>query len=385
MSDSPLVSAIMPVYNAEGFLGASIDSVLAQSYPAVELIVVDDGSTDRSLKIAEQRAAQDRRVEVLRQGNAGVGSARNAAIRQANGLFVAPIDADDLWHPDKLRKQVAAFDASGPLTGFVYCPAIIIDELGRPASRCFHGNRPRGIVWLQLFVNNFTGNASTPLFRTECLRELGGYDETLFTANAYGAEDWDLCLRVAARYEAAYVPECLVGYRRVSGSMSSGTRRMKRSYDAIARRLFDSDWPIPGRFRRYSESTIARYLASQAYRSGNLSEVLRWSALALFRDPPCILDRPFRSSILASMRDRYKLRDLSKERPEEQSPRHTGAPLHWPDVAKYNQPPNHSKNRLWRRLLSHRTEQMIRLQRSTPFPLHSNIGQPSISLSRPAV
>ncbi len=363
MSADPLVSVIMPAYNAERFLGASIDSVLGQSYSALELIVVDDGSTDRSFEIAEQFAAQDRRVKILRQDNAGVACARNAAIRGATGLFVAPIDADDLWHPDKLRKQVAAFKASHPITGFVYCPALKIDELGRPVSRCFRGSRPQGIVWLQLFVNNFTGNASTPLFRAECLRELGGYEESLFVTNAFGAEDWDLCLRIAARYEAVYVPECLVGYRIVSGSMSSGTPRMKRSYDTIARRLFDTDWPIPARFRRHSESTIARYLASQAARSGNLSEVLRWSALALIRDPLCMFDKAFWSIARASIRDRFTARS------EDHSPRHAGLPQHWLDVAEHSHRSSPAKNRLWRSILNRRTEQMVRIQHSTPFPL----------------
>lgn len=104
----PLVSCVVPVYNGEAYLGEAIDSILAQTWRPLEIIVVDDGSTDDSAAVAEAYGAK---VRVIRQANAGCATARNAGLAAATGEFVAFLDADDLWHPEKLQRQMARFEA----------------------------------------------------------------------------------------------------------------------------------------------------------------------------------------------------------------------------------------------------------------------------------
>lgn len=108
----PLVSCIVPVYNGERYLGETLDSIVAQTHRPIEIIVVDDGSTDRSAAVAEECSAG---VRLLRQRNAGPAAARNHGVREAVGSLVAFLDADDLWHPEKLERQVARFQARDEL------------------------------------------------------------------------------------------------------------------------------------------------------------------------------------------------------------------------------------------------------------------------------
>jgi glycosyltransferase involved in cell wall biosynthesis len=360
-----LVSVILPVYNGETFLEETIESVLTQSHNNLELIVVDDGSTDRSYAIARNSAARDPRVKLFQQANGGVAAARNAAIGRSNGQFVAPIDADDLWHPRKLERQLAAFSSSNHRVGLVYSPSIDIDENSRPLSLCHSTKRPEGIVWLQLFVNNFTVNASTPLIRAACLEKIGGYDESFFHANAYGAEDWDLCLRIACFYEFRCMPECLVGYRRLFGSMSGNTIRMKHSYDLVVQKISRLGWPIKPRFKRYSESTISRYLASQSARSGNLSDVFHWCGLALQRDPLCLVDR----SLYLTIR-RAVVRNIRRRWPSACTADRWGN-LTWIEAAEAVNSTEFRRNRLWKNIQNRRIQTAIGIQRSTAFPLQS--------------
>jgi glycosyltransferase involved in cell wall biosynthesis len=365
-SGPDLISVILPVYNGARFLAETIESVLAQSHSRIELIVVDDGSTDQSAEIALHFADLDQRVTLLRQRNAGVGTARNAGIAHAAGRFIALIDADDLWHPRKLEKQLAAFTDPDHSIGLVYCASIDIDEQSRPLSVCNWTSRPQGIVWLQLFVNNFTGNASTPLIRADCLKESGGFDESFFKASAYGTEDWDLALRIAGSYQLRCVPECLVGYRRLSESMSCDTNRMKRSWDMTVQKTRTRGWIIEPRFYRWSESAISRYLASQAIRAGQPADALRWIGLAVRHDPLCLVDVNMSRTLIKV------LRSLLFVGWTRRAPTGQRLKLTWLEAASTPKGPDKGHIRLWKRIQARRTRKMIQIQRSTPFPIRSH-------------
>jgi glycosyltransferase involved in cell wall biosynthesis len=276
--DPSLVSVIVAAYNAEAHLEQACRSALSQTHRALELIVVDDGSTDSTVAIVKRLAAADARVRLISQPNGGVAAARNAGIAAARGTFIAPLDADDLWDATKIARQLQRFDECGPRTGAVYAWWVWIDADGRTIDRS-----PRwqveGRVLDRLMEVNFTGCASVPLFRRSTLDDVGGYDASLRARNSQGCEDWDLVLRVAERYDVAAVPAVLVGYRRHDGSMSTSTDTMWRSHvavtDAVASRQ-----PIPRDVMRRSRGQFALHLAGVAFWSGDYVRAVRWGLCA---------------------------------------------------------------------------------------------------------
>ena len=114
---SELISVIIPAHNAARHISATLRSVRDQTHRSLEIIAVDDGSTDNTGQILEKFAAEDRRMSVLRQDNSGVAMARNLAISHSRGDFIAPLDADDIWHPEKLARQLSALIRGGPTVG----------------------------------------------------------------------------------------------------------------------------------------------------------------------------------------------------------------------------------------------------------------------------
>jgi glycosyltransferase involved in cell wall biosynthesis len=149
-----LVSVIMPIYNAEAWLPRAIDSVLGQSHGKLELITVDDGSSDRSLDLLDAYAEGDARVRVLRQPcNGGVAAARNTGISAARGDHIAFLDADDWWHPAKLERQLATMQASGALIS--YASYWRVAESGHVLSTVVP---PRQVTWQDMLASNFIGN-----------------------------------------------------------------------------------------------------------------------------------------------------------------------------------------------------------------------------------
>lgn len=227
--NSPLVSVIIPAFNASATLDDTLKSACAQTHAALEILVIDDGSIDDTVAIATRRAKTDSRVRVLSQPNGGVARARNLGLQLASGEFIAPLDADDIWHREKIARQVATIEAAGTEFALAYNWFRRIDArdhvLGvspRPmiAGKVLH----RHIDW------NFISNGSTPLVRTSVAREVGGYDASLHDAGVQGCEDYLFQLRIARHHAFACVPAFLTGYRVVPGAMSSGAARMIRSH-----------------------------------------------------------------------------------------------------------------------------------------------------------
>ena len=231
--DPDLVSVIIPAFNAAATIEETLLSVRRQTHQALEIIIVDDGSADRTLAVAEAQATLDPRVRVLSQANAGVAAARNRGIAEARGDVVAPIDADDLWRPRKVERQLRALRAGGPEIGLAYCQSAVIDEdsiITANNNGPIHG----GDVLPHLFYGNFVGNGSSPLMRKRLVEEVGGYDASLRARKAQGCEDWKLYLLLAERSHFAVVSDHLVGYRYTRAAMSGDVAQMLRS-DAIVR------------------------------------------------------------------------------------------------------------------------------------------------------
>lgn len=279
----PLISVVIPAYNAERFILRTIQSVLDQSYDRFEVWVVDDGSTDRTAAVVHEIAQQDARVRLLRQTNAGVAAARNLAIRQANGDWIAPVDADDLWDRDYLQQVVDCIRTASDSVGLVYTWSLDIDEQDNPTGG-FHAAQITGSVYTTLLCHNFLGNASCTVIRRDYLLAAGGYSEEFQAQNAHGCEDWDLYLRLAARCEFRVVSEFLVRYRKLPDSMSDNADRMAQSHGLMLQRVQQCYPRLPAWLYRLSRSSLYLYFAHHYSVQGCPQRTLCWLGQAMQAD-----------------------------------------------------------------------------------------------------
>lgn len=279
MEESPLVSVIIPAYNAERFIAQTLESVLAQTYPNLEVLVVDDGSQDGTAAIVRQYMQRDDRIKLLQQPNAGVAAARNLGIHHAKGIFIAPLDADDIWYPRNIRMQVQCITRGGVSVGLVYSWSVDIDETGDPFG--VHTAAVEGSLFWLLICQCFIGNASATLIRRSCLEKIGIYNTSLKDRQAQGCEDWDLYLRIAAQYEFRVVPEFLVGYRRPSNSMSCDFSQMARSHQLAMQIVRQNNPDVPKVLYRLSASNFFLYFAHQCNLRGDDYQALKWLLRAL--------------------------------------------------------------------------------------------------------
>ncbi len=305
-TDAPLVSVIIPAYNAESSIHATLSSVLAQTYKNIEVLVVDDGSRDRTGGIAEAFVEKDPRVRLIKQGNAGVAAARNRAIEESRGDYVAPLDADDIWHPQKLHKQVDCLQATGPSVGLAYAWVVRIDQDDMVLDLIDIQEREdfgsvEGRVLPALVYANLIGCASVPLIRRACFERVGGYSTSLRARGAQGCEDWDIHLRIAEEYDFRVVREFLVGYRKSRESMSGNAKAMARSYDLIMESLRSRHPEISDDVYRLSASRFAFYLSGVSATGADYASALGFALKALRLDCAQPLVQPRFSTYLLKL------------------------------------------------------------------------------------
>lgn len=216
----PIISVIVPVFNGEKTIKETIESVLNQTFTDFELIVIDDGSQDRTLEVVHR--IQDSRIKVFSYLNAGQSTSRNRGITIAKGEYISFIDADDLWTPDKLESQLKALQAN-PEAAVAYSWTNWIDESSQLLGKGSH-NTEQGDVFAKLLLNDFVANGSNSLIRRQALTEVGGFDPSVTPA-----EDWDLWLRLAVHYQFVAVPVPQVLYRISPNSASFNVWKMEAS------------------------------------------------------------------------------------------------------------------------------------------------------------
>ncbi len=224
----PKVSIIIPNYNHGDYLPQAIESALAQTYPHVEVIVVDDGSTDHSAQVLARYAD---RVRCIHQENAGLSAARNTGLGMARGDYIALLDADDMLEPDYLQTLVPVLEEN-PEIGGIYCGYRFVDEHNRPLPEV----QNRVVLSAEFYNALLGGNFLVPesmLLRRRCYQEAGPFD-TALTA----CEDWDMWLRIARRERVVGTARVLSRHRVLPGSMSSDPARMIRNrLQVLARHL----------------------------------------------------------------------------------------------------------------------------------------------------
>lgn len=214
-SRKPLVSIVIATYNMAQYLGQAIDSLLAQDWRPLEIIVVNDGSTDNTDELMKKYAHQPE-VKYIPTVNQGQPKAKNTGLRNATGEFIAFCDADDLWEANKLSLQMPLFN--DPKVGVVYSEISNIDENDRRYEKPAVYKRYSGDIKNQMLLRNFVP-FGTAVIRRACLDKNGGFDEQFRMGI-----DWDLWLRYSLDWHFAYIPERTYIYREWSGQMSTNYR-----------------------------------------------------------------------------------------------------------------------------------------------------------------
>lgn len=202
---SGLVSVIIPTYNSKKYLPQSIESALAQTYPHVEIIVIDDGSTDNTKNVIEPYLD---RITYLYKKNGGPASARNLGIDKAHGEYIAFLDADDYWFPEKLTLQVD-FLKKNPQYALLHSNNLILEKGRELYPRFLDQKPPSGNVFDSLFLENHISNL-TVIVRRECLEAAGRFDES---RELISIEDYEFGLRIAASFEIGFLDEIVAVYR----------------------------------------------------------------------------------------------------------------------------------------------------------------------------
>lgn len=239
-----LVDVIIPTYNCEKYIGSAINSVLAQAQNIHNIHIIDDGSTDNTKKVIADLVASNEIIKYHYQENNGLSSARNTGIRFCESEYIAFLDADDIWLPNKLSSQLKKFDTTNyKHLGLVYGEYLDIDDEGKLIIN-YGGFRLhpeiKGDVSKQLLECNYaTGSGSAVLVKRLCFDRVGLFDETL---NA--CEDWDMWMRIAQKYDFDYVATPLVMLRRHRTSMQSNQSLMVDSRIKLAIKMESTNFSV---------------------------------------------------------------------------------------------------------------------------------------------
>lgn len=210
-----LITVVIPNFNNAKYVSSAIESVLNQTYKNLEIIVIDDGSSDDSIEVISKYAHS---VRIICQKNHGVSGARNVGLSHARGSFICFLDSDDVWTENKVEKQVEVLSRN--LNSCVYCGIRIVDESGSELSKIlpkYKGNLQKRYLWNPGRANVLLG-CSSAILPTRVAREVGGFD-----INLSMSADWDFFRKIADKIEIDFVDSCLVEYRQHPRNMSKGS------------------------------------------------------------------------------------------------------------------------------------------------------------------
>ena len=276
------VSVIIPTYNYGRFIGEAIESVLAQTCPIAEIIVVDDGSTDGTEDVVRRFGDK---IRYIKQPNAGVCAARNKGIEISSGELIGFLDADDSWLPEKVEKQVAKF-AEDAGFGLVHCGMREFEgETGETIMLHLDGQEGWVANDLVLFENaTVYVNGSMWIVKRDVLDDVGGFDTRL-----KNGEDWEFCLRVARKYKVGFVAETLVNYRNHGVSATNNLAEMERSTAIAWAKAFDTKDPDILKLRRRSYGNLHKALAGSYLKRGQYGGFVRNLIKSLWFNPSFLL------------------------------------------------------------------------------------------------
>ncbi len=300
----PLISVVIPAYNAELTLKTTVQSVFEQTVQDFEIVIVDDGSKDNTVEVAQ--SIGDSRVKVISQSNGGASSARNTGIKAAKGEYVAFLDADDLWMPHKLERQLAVLtgekDVNAVQSGVYY----VNDDLEVLSIRpCV---KSKDVLLETLLFQNLPALMSTLIVKRSILDEIGYLDTKLEIL-----EDWELAIRLSRFCNLKSIKEPLALYRQYPGNRSKNLDiHIKPGYIVLERLFKDPTLPAHiKKQRRLIYATFYTMLCGAAFYARRYGESVKWGMKALATYPSNI-------SYIASSPLRRKRRDSSRNNiPEE--------------------------------------------------------------------
>ncbi len=269
--NKPLISVVTPAYNVEPYISETISSVLAQTFTNFEYLIINDGSTDNTLAIANSFAAQDSRVRVISQTNRGGSGARNTGVKDSQGEYISFIDGDDIWHPTKLMRQLQQIQSLPKEAGAVFCWSELIDENGQSIGA--FQRAPLGKYdFNRLFKETCPqGNGSCLLVRNQCFQDAGLFDEMLS-----GSEDFEMWLRIAHKSQHPYFyafSDVLVKYRQRLNRPSKQHHTMNSRLEVVLNRYSSN-------LNNREKARVFLKPALFAFRAGDDEHALRWSKIA---------------------------------------------------------------------------------------------------------
>ncbi|PSB30594.1 glycosyltransferase family 2 protein [Stenomitos frigidus] len=294
------VSVIVPVYGVERYISKTVQSVLAQTYENFELLIIDDESRDHSIDIC--REFVDSRIRIIHQKNRGLAGARNTGIRNAQGDYLAFLDGDDLWAPEKLEKHVAHLEHS-KMVGISFSRSAFINEIGEPLG-IYQMPKLTGITIPNLLCRNPISNGSAPVIRREVFEEIK-FEENLYGDTEYfyfddrfrASEDIECWFRIAIKTQWTIegIPEALTLYRVNSNGLSASVFKQLDSWEKVIEKTRSyaptliAQWESPARAYQY------RYLARRAITLRDGSTAVKLFHQALKNHWQILLEEPRRT------------------------------------------------------------------------------------------
>jgi hypothetical protein len=298
MTHAPRLSIVIPAYNVADYIVSAVESALDQTYRNLEVIVVDDGSTDAtsSQLFGLSRRRQDHRLRVVRQHNGGLSAARNRGIREARGEYIGFLDGDDLWHQDKAEAHLAIMDGDQTI-GFSYSASEYIEEDGRPTDRLLRPDSMKPSLH-SMILRNHVGNGSTPIVRRSCFEAVGMFREDL-----HSCEDYEMWCRILWMTDAIAVglPSPLTYYRLRRSSLSFDVDRFVSQADLALDIIQSSMRDIPRRLIACARAEHYRIAARKAVLAGRTDRARRLLVRAFQMRPTMFLIDPRAAAALISL------------------------------------------------------------------------------------
>ncbi|BAY33486.1 family 2 glycosyl transferase [Nostoc carneum NIES-2107] len=291
------VSVIIPVYGVENYIASTVQSVLQQTYNNFELLIIDDASVDKSIEICQQFT--DPRIKIIRQANRGLAGARNTGIRHAQGDYLAFLDGDDIWLPEKLAKHIAHLE-NAPEVGVSFSRSAFIDESGKPLGT-YQMPKLKGITTPHLLCTNPVGNGSAAVIRKEVFEGIkfpdnlhGTVEDFYFDEQFRQSEDIECWIRISIQtnWQIEGITEALTLYRVNSSGLSANLLKQLDSWEKVIQKTQTYAPELINQWKSLARAYQLQYLARNAVRLQAGSMAVKLINQALISDWRIVLELP---------------------------------------------------------------------------------------------